>query len=94
MITDTAIYKLDGPKGSFKGMKSGIPLNQVTAITITPGPDQLTILHLSSGRDMVVALHCGSIQGVSSWVVGTPDGGPPPDLTGEFVTMVATQCLR
>jgi hypothetical protein len=94
MVTDNALYKLDGPKGLFKGMKSGIPLNQITGITITPGPDQLAIVHLQSGRDMVVALHCGSIQGVSSWVVSTPNGGPSPDLTGEFVTMVATQCLR
>lgn len=94
MVTDQAIYKLDGPKGSFKGMKSGVPLNQVTGITVTPGPDQLAIIHMQTGRDFVVALHCGSIQGVSSWVVSTPNGGPPPDLTGEFITMIATQVFR
>jgi myosin-1 len=94
MISDTAIYKLDGPKGSFKGMKSGVPLGQVTGITVTPGPDQLVVIHLQTGRDFVVALHCGSIQGVSSWVVSTPNGGPPPDLIGEFITMLATQCFR
>jgi myosin-1 len=94
MVTDTSIYKLDGPKGSFKGMKSGIPLNSVTGITITPGPDQLAIIHLNTGRDMVVALHCGSIQGVSSWVVSSPNGGPSPDLTGELITMIVMQCRR
>jgi len=86
------LYKLDGPKGSFKGMKAGIPLSHVTGVTITPGPDQLAVIHLMTGRDMVVALHCGSIQGVSSWAVGSPDGGPPPDLIGEFVTLVTRQC--
>ncbi len=94
LVTETSIYKLDGPKGSFKNMKSGIPLSSVRGITITPGNDQLVVIHLSTDRDMVVALHCGSVQGVSSWVISSPNGGPPPDLTGEFITMVATQCLR
>ncbi len=75
-------------------MKGGIPLEQVTGLTITPGPDQLVIIHLTTGRDMVVALHCGSVQGVSSWVVSSPNGGPAPDLTGEFVTIIGTQCRR
>lgn len=94
LVSDTHIYKLDGPKGSFKSMKGGIPLEQVTGLTITPGPDQLVIIHLTTGRDMVVALHCGSVQGVSSWVVSSPNGGPAPDLTGEFVTIIGTQCRR
>lgn len=94
LVTDTHIYKLDGPKGSFKTMKAGIPLGQVTGLTITPGPDQLVVIHLSTARDMVVALHCGSVDGVSSWALSSQDGRPPPDLTGEFVTLVATQCQR
>lgn len=94
LVSDTHIYKLDGPKGSFKSMKAGIPLAQVTGLTITPGLDQLVIIHLSTSRDMVVALHCGSVQGVSSWVVSSPSGGPPPDLIGEFVTIIASQCRK
>jgi len=94
LLTDSCLYKLDGPKGAFKGLKKGIPLNQITGITITPGPDQLVIIHQLNGRDMVVALHCGSIQGVSSWVVSVPNGGPAPDLVGEFVTMLASQYVR
>ncbi|ODM91558.1 Myosin-IA [Orchesella cincta] len=94
LVSDTHIYKLDGPKGSFKSMKSGIPLNQITGLTITPGPDQLVVIHLSTARDMVVALHCGSVQGVSSWVLSSAGGGPSPDLTGEFVTIVSSQCRK
>lgn len=93
LLSDTHIYKLDGPKGSFKSMKS-IPLSQVTGFTITPGPDQLVVIHLSTGRDMVAALHCGDIQGVSSWAVSSPNGGPSPDLVGEFITLTALQCKR
>ena len=65
VVTDTSIYKLDGPKGAFKSMKAGIPLSEVRGITITPGNDQLVVIHMNTDRDMVVALHCGSIQGVS-----------------------------
>jgi myosin-1 len=94
LVTESGIYKLDGPKGSFKSMKAGIPFNVVRGVSITPGNDQLVVIHLSTDRDMVVALHCGSIQGVSSWVLSSPNGGAPPDLIGEFITAVAMQCLK
>jgi len=97
LVTENCIYKIDGPKGSFKRLKAGIPFATIKGITITPGNDQLVVIHCNNDRDMVIALHCGSIQGVSSWILSsstTNPGGPPPDLTGEFITTVATQCLR
>lgn len=55
LITDTHLYKLD-QKG-FKPLKSAIAFSKLTGVSVTPGPDdQLVVLHLSEGNDLVVAL--------------------------------------
>ncbi|CAG0902655.1 unnamed protein product [Darwinula stevensoni] len=54
LITDTAIFKLN-PK-NFRAMKSGIPLNMVTGMTVTPGGEQLVIMHVKGGNDFVLSL--------------------------------------
>ncbi|CAG7836490.1 unnamed protein product [Allacma fusca] len=93
LVTDGLIFKLDGPKGAFKSMKQWVSMGEIRAISITPGDDQLVVIHVASGRDLVMALHCGVLQGVSSWVLNDAKGGVPPDLIGEFVTVIASQCL-
>ncbi|XP_046390857.1 unconventional myosin ID [Ischnura elegans] len=60
LVTENFIYKLDAKK--YKPMKKGIPFREVTGISCTPGADQLIVIHLSSGNDLVVSLEsCGGI---------------------------------
>lgn len=54
-ITDKFIYKLD-PKKKFKPMTKGIPFEEVTGASIGVGPDQLVIIHLQNGNDLVISL--------------------------------------
>ncbi|XP_038044734.1 unconventional myosin-Id-like [Patiria miniata] len=55
LVTDKFIYKLD-PKKNFKPMRIGTHISEVTGMSITPGSDQLVILHLSGDNDIVVGL--------------------------------------
>ncbi|XP_041478536.1 LOW QUALITY PROTEIN: unconventional myosin-Id-like [Lytechinus variegatus] len=55
VITDQFIYKLD-PKKNFKLMRPGTPVSEVTGVSVTPGRDQLIIVHLSGDNDIVVCL--------------------------------------
>lgn len=55
VITDKFIYKLDVKK-KFKPMSKGIPLTDVTGVSASTGKDQLSIIHLSSGNDLVMCL--------------------------------------
>lgn len=54
-ITDSFIYKMD-PKKKFKDMRPGIPVTDVTGLSVSPGPDQLLCIHLSDGNDLVLCL--------------------------------------
>ncbi|XP_071959724.1 unconventional myosin-Id-like isoform X2 [Antedon mediterranea] len=54
LVTDKYIYKLD-PKNVFKSM-SHINITEITALSISPGTDQLVIVHLQNGNDLVVCL--------------------------------------
>ncbi|GFW09815.1 unconventional myosin ID [Trichonephila clavipes] len=54
VITDRFIYKLDSKR--FKPLRSAIPITDLTGISVTPGPDQMIILHLRGGNDLVTAL--------------------------------------
>jgi myosin-1 len=53
LITDKHIYKLD-PKNKFKAMKPGIPLSDITGLSLGAGPDQLICIHLANGNDFVI----------------------------------------
>ncbi|PSN38767.1 Myosin-IA [Blattella germanica] len=55
LITDSSIYKLDTKK--FKAMKKGSPIQEVTGISLSPGRDQLMVIHSNKGNDLVVALN-------------------------------------
>ncbi|XP_073971326.1 unconventional myosin ID [Rhodnius prolixus] len=54
LVTEYAIYKLDLTK--FKPMRSGIPIQEITGISISPGRDQLIVIHTNKGNDLVVTL--------------------------------------
>ncbi|KFM66883.1 Myosin-IA, partial [Stegodyphus mimosarum] len=54
VVTDRFIYKLDSKR--FKPLRSAIPITDLTGVSVTPGPDQMIILHLRGGNDLVTAL--------------------------------------
>uniref|UniRef100_A0A672H0V2 Unconventional myosin-Id n=1 Tax=Salarias fasciatus TaxID=181472 RepID=A0A672H0V2_SALFA len=54
LITDRHLYKMD-PLKQYKPMKS-IPLYNVTGLSVSPGKDQLVVLHTRDSRDLVVCL--------------------------------------
>jgi myosin-1 len=37
-------------------MKPGFPISDLTGVSVSPGPDQLAIVHLQGGNDLVVCL--------------------------------------
>ncbi|KAL3832417.1 hypothetical protein ACJMK2_024062 [Sinanodonta woodiana] len=55
VITDKFIYKLD-PKKKYKSLRHGISIGDVTGLSITPDADQLSVIHLKDGNDLVVCL--------------------------------------
>ncbi|XP_033097295.1 unconventional myosin-Id-like isoform X2 [Anneissia japonica] len=69
MVTDKFIYKLD-PKKVFKSM-SHFSINDITALSITSGSDQLVIIHLQNGNDLVVCLTNSSQENRVGEFVGT-----------------------
>jgi len=60
LITDIHIYKLETKK--FKAMRKGSPIAEVTGLSLSPGRDQLLVIHSNKGNDLVVALHTGAFD--------------------------------
>ncbi|KAG5676510.1 hypothetical protein PVAND_006341 [Polypedilum vanderplanki] len=56
IVTDTAIYKLDGAKNKFKNMKRSIAIREISSISISPGRDQLIVFHSHHNNDLIVNL--------------------------------------
>lgn len=54
LVTDRQIYKLHSK--TFKPLRSPIPILEVSGISVSPGQDQLVIIHLRGGNDFVVSL--------------------------------------
>lgn len=54
LVTDKSIYKLCSLK--FKNLKEVIELNSVTGVSVSPGQDQLIVIHCG-GNDFVISLH-------------------------------------
>ncbi|KAK8394631.1 hypothetical protein O3P69_005830 [Scylla paramamosain] len=54
VVTDKHIYKLHSK--TFKPLRSPIPILEVSGISVSPGQDQLVIIHLRGGNDLVVSL--------------------------------------
>lgn len=56
VVTEQAVYKLDGCRAKFKNMKRSLELKDLTGLSVSPGRDQLVIFHTAQGNDLVVAL--------------------------------------
>ncbi|XP_018562187.1 myosin-IA isoform X2 [Anoplophora glabripennis] len=56
LVTDQAVFKLDCEK--FRNMKEGVAIGELTGLSVSPGHDQLVVLHCPGGNDLVVSLHC------------------------------------
>lgn len=56
VLTETAVYKLDGSRTKFRNMKRSVDLKQLTGLSVSPGRDQLVIMHTAQGNDLIVAL--------------------------------------
>ncbi|XP_014242236.1 myosin-IA [Cimex lectularius] len=54
LVTEHSIYKLDVNK--FKPMRSGIPIQEITGLSLSPGRDQLVVIHTNKGNDLVVTI--------------------------------------
>lgn len=54
VITNFYIYKFDIK--SFKPLKKPIPISDVIGLTVSPGSDQLIVIHLKGGNDFVFSL--------------------------------------
>nr|CAI5842506.1 unnamed protein product [Callosobruchus analis] len=55
LVTDQQIFKLDCEK--FRNMKEGVAISDLTGLSVSPGRDQLIVLHCPGGNDLVVSLH-------------------------------------
>lgn len=55
LVTDKSLYKLDNTK--YRNMKEGIEYTQMTGISVSPGKDQLIVIHCVGGNDLVISLH-------------------------------------
>lgn len=55
LLTDKYIFKLDNLK--FRNMKEGVALAELTGLSVSPGQDQLIVLHCPGGNDLVISLH-------------------------------------
>ncbi|XP_023296245.2 unconventional myosin ID [Lucilia cuprina] len=56
IITEGAIYKLDGAKNKFKNMNRSIFIQDLTSVSISTGRDQLIVFHSPSNNDLVFSL--------------------------------------
>ena len=56
VLTDRFLYKLD-PKKHFHIRKTGIPVEDITSLSVTSGREQLIVVHLVSSHDLVFYMH-------------------------------------
>lgn len=56
LVTDAAVYKLDGTKNKFKNMKRSIAIKEITGISVSPGRDQLVVFHSHHNNDLIINL--------------------------------------
>lgn len=54
VVTEHALYKLESSK--FKSMKKGIPIAEITGLSVTPSTDQLIAVHTSHGNDFIFSI--------------------------------------
>ena len=56
VLTDKFLYKLD-PKKNFHVRKTGIPIDDIAALSVTSGREQLVVVHLTTNHDLVFYMH-------------------------------------
>ncbi|XP_047111722.1 unconventional myosin ID [Schistocerca piceifrons] len=54
LVTENMLYKLETNK--FKPMRKGSSISEVTGLSVSPGRDQLIVIHSNKGNDLVVSL--------------------------------------
>ncbi|CAK9813224.1 Unconventional myosin ID [Anthophora quadrimaculata] len=54
VVTEHAIYKLENSK--FKSMKKGMPITEITGLSVSPGKDQLITIHSNRGNDFIISI--------------------------------------
>ncbi|XP_033193175.1 unconventional myosin ID [Bombus vosnesenskii] len=54
VVTEHAIYKLESSK--FKNMKKGMPITEITGLSVSPGKDQLITIHSNRGNDFIMSI--------------------------------------
>uniref|UniRef100_A0A8D8YBU6 Myosin-IA n=3 Tax=Cacopsylla melanoneura TaxID=428564 RepID=A0A8D8YBU6_9HEMI len=55
LVTDFAVYKLDSG-AKFKAMRRGMSLQEMTGLSVSPGSDQLVVIHNNKGNDLVFTI--------------------------------------
>lgn len=58
LVTDFAVYKLDSA-AKFKAMRRGMSLQEMTGLSVSPGTDQLVVIHNNKGNDLVFTIISG-----------------------------------
>ncbi|XP_011341843.2 myosin-IA [Ooceraea biroi] len=54
VVTEHAVYKLDDVK--FKTMKKGMPIAEITGLSVSPQRDQLITIHSNRGNDFILSI--------------------------------------
>ncbi|XP_012226345.1 unconventional myosin ID [Linepithema humile] len=54
VVTEHAVYKLDDVK--FKNMKKGMPIAEITGLSVSPEKDQLITIHSNRGNDFILSI--------------------------------------
>jgi len=62
IITDAAVYKLDGTKNKFKNMKRTVQIKEISSISVSPGRDQLVVFHSNHNNDLIINLQSEHTQ--------------------------------
>ncbi|KZC06437.1 Myosin-IA [Dufourea novaeangliae] len=54
VVTEHTIYKLDSSK--FKSLRKGMPIAEITGVSVSPGRDQLITIHSNRGNDFIMSI--------------------------------------
>lgn len=54
MVTEHAVYKLDDVR--FKNMRKGMPIAEITGLSVSPGKDQFIAIHSNRGNDFILSI--------------------------------------
>lgn len=54
VVTEQALYKLDSSK--FKNMKKVMNIAEITGLSVSPGKDQLIVIHSNHGNDFIASI--------------------------------------